>query len=219
MRNGILLLCALTVAAGCTQNKARPGAAKPAAVTASTPEAAWQNRQRVFARMKAWSMKGRVGLQLRGQSWSFGMNWAEKAGGESVMDIINPLTGAVMANIRETGSQVVLKAADGKSYRDTDAERLLQRQLKLRFPLNDMRYWARGIPAPNQPIESVKLDAKAVKLDAKGRPLKLQQGGWVVTYTAFKGNGTNAFPAKMTLEKAAERAKAKVVAKQWRSRF
>ncbi len=212
MRNGILLLCALTVAVGCTQNKTRPGATASAAATTMTSEAAWQNRQRVFARMKAWSMKGRVGLQLRGQNWSFGMNWAEKAGGESVMDIINPLTGAVMANIRETGSQVVLKAADGKSYRDTDAERLLQRQLKLRFPLNDMRYWARGIPAPNQPIE-------AIKLDAKGRPLKLQQGGWVVTYTAFKGNGTNAFPAKMTLEKAAERAKAKVVAKQWRSRF
>lgn len=211
MRNGVLLLCALSIV-GCTQNNTKPGGNVPVATVASSPEAAWQNRQRVFAQMKEWSMKGRVGLQLRGQSWSFGMDWTEKAGGESVMDIINPLTGAVMANIRETGSQVVLKAADGKSYRDTDAERLLQRQLKLKFPLNDMRYWARGIPAPDKPVE-------AIKLDQRGRAVRLQQAGWVVDYTAYKDQSANALPTKMTLEKAAERAKAKVVTKQWQTRF
>lgn len=211
MKNGILLFCALSIV-GCTQNNTRPGSSTPVATVASSPEAAWQNRQRTFSRMKEWSMEGRVGLQLRGQSWSFGMNWTEKAGGESLMDIINPLTGAVMANIRETGSQVVLKAADGKSYRDTDAERLLERQLKLKFPLNDMRYWARGIPAPDKPVD-------AIKLDKSGRPLQLQQGGWVVDYTAYNDNSANALPSKMTLEKASERAKAKVVAKQWQTRF
>ncbi|MEZ5450787.1 MAG: hypothetical protein R3E89_18065 [Thiolinea sp.] len=46
---------------------------------------------------------------------------------------INPLTGAVMANIQETGSQVVLIAADGKRYQDTNAEKLLERQLRLKF--------------------------------------------------------------------------------------
>lgn len=210
MKNGILLLCALSIV-GCTQNNIQPTGV-PKATVASSPEAAWQNRQRVFAGMKSWDMNGRVGLQLRGQSWSFGMKWAEKAGGESLMDIINPLTGAVMANIRETGSQVVLKAADGKSYRDTSAERLLERQLKLKFPLSDMRYWARGIPNPAKPVDGV-------KLDRSGRPQQLQQGGWVVDYTAYKDAGVNALPTKMRLEKAAERAKAKVVVKQWQTRF
>ncbi|MGB0845972.1 MAG: lipoprotein insertase outer membrane protein LolB [Thiolinea sp.] len=213
MKNGILLLCALSMF-GCAQNNIKEPAGNTPVVnrSAATPEAHWQNRQRVFARMKEWGMDGRVGLQLRGQSWSFGMKWKQQAGGMSIMDITNPLTGAVMANIRETGSQVVLKAADGKQYKDTDAERLLERQLKLKFPLNDMRYWARAIPTPDSKIE-------AVKLDRFGRPMSLQQKGWVIKYLSYKGNQPTALPAKMSLEKAAERVKAKVVAKKWQTRF
>ncbi|PID34152.1 MAG: outer membrane lipoprotein LolB [Thiotrichales bacterium] len=214
MRNWILLLCALGIV-GCTQNNIKPttsGSGQPRATVKASPEAVWQNRQRVFAGMKEWSMNGRVGLQLRGRSWSFGLKWNEKTGRESLMDIVNPLTGAVMASIRETGSQVVLKAADGKSYRDTSAERLLQRQLKLKFPLGDMRYWARGLPAPGKPVD-------AIKLDPRGRPQQLSQDGWVVKYMAYKDQSGNALPTKMSLEKTSERARAKVVAKQWRTRF
>ncbi len=218
MRNGILLLCALAMFGCSTQKAAKPQSVAVGTTQATTeakktftPEEYWNNRQRVFAQMKSWSMDGRVGLQLRGQSWSFGMKW-QQAGGSSVMDITNPLTGAVMANIRETGSQVVLKAADGKLYRDTDAERLLERQLKLKFPLKDMRYWARGVPAPDSKVE-------ALKLDRFGRPLQLQQKGWLVNYQSYKGNQPQALPAKISLEKAAERLKAKVVAKKWETRF
>lgn len=212
MKKGILLLCVLSMF-GCAQNNSKPPSGVPPQNTRiSTPEAAWQNRQRVFDNMKEWAMEGRVGLQLRGQSWSFGMDWKQQAGGASVMDITNPLTGALMANIRETGSQVVLKAADGKSYRDTNAEKLLERQLRLKFPLNDMRYWARAVPTPDSPVEQV-------ELDARGRPKLLQQKGWRVEYTAYKDNGPNALPTKMRLEKAAERVKAKVVTKRWQTRF
>ena len=105
-----------------------------------------------------------------------------------------------------------MKAADGKLYRDTDAERLLERQLKLKFPLKDMRYWARGVPAPDSKVEEL-------KLDRLGRPLQLQQKGWLVKYLGYKGDQAQALPAKISLEKAAERLKAKVVAKKWQTRF
>lgn len=219
MKNGILLLCMLALSmVGCTTQTQQVPKSQAVARTAPavvkktpTPEAYWQNRQRVFARMKSWGMDGRVGLQFRGQSWSFGLKW-QQAGGTSVMDITNPLTGAIMANIRESGSSVVLKAADGKQYRDTDAERLLERQLRLKFPVSDMRYWARGLPAPDSKIE-------ALKLDRFGRPLQLQQKGWLVKYLGYKGNQPQALPSKMSLDKAAERLKAKVVAKKWQTRF
>ena len=211
MKNGVLLLCALSLF-GCAQNNTKAPANTPSVSSSASPEAKWENRQRVFARMKEWALDGRVGLQLRGQSWSFGMKWKQKVGGLSVMDITNPLTGSVMANIRETGSQVVLKAADGKQYKDTDAERLLERNLKLKFPLNDLRYWARAIPAPGSEVE-------AIQLDRFGRPTAMQQKGWSIKYTSYKDNTPNALPAKMSLEKVAERAKAKVVVRKWQTRF
>ena len=162
--------------------------------------------------MQQWQLKGRVGLQLREQSWSFGLDWAQRNSRQYEMQIQNPLTGGLMATVLETGSQVTLKAADGKVYQDTDAERLLARQLKMNLPLKNLQYWARGLPSPNVAVD-------AVKLDAAGRPTRLQQAGWVVDYASYEGNGTQALPSKIQLEKASERVKAKLVAKEWKTRF
>ena len=212
MKKWILLLSVLSFW-GCAQNNTNKTAAPTVSMSKpANPEAAWQSRQQTFARMKEWKMDGRVGLQLRGQSWSFGMDWTQNANGRSEMDITNPLTGAVLANIQETGSRVVLKAADGKTYQDTNAERLLERQLNLKFPLNDMRYWARAVPTPDAPVDDL-------KLDPYGRPLQFSQAGWLVTYNGYEDNRSTALPRKITLEKASERAKAKVVTKKWQTRF
>ncbi len=211
MKSGIALLCALSLF-GCAANTKAPPGGTMTVATKGSPEATFAERQRIFQQMQQWRLNGRVGLQLREQSWSFGLNWLQRASGQYEMEINNPLTGSIMATILETGSQVTLKAADGKVYKDTDAERLLERQLKLKFPLNNMRYWARGIAVPGVPVD-------AVKLDAKGRPTRLQQAGWVVDYPAYQGADANALPEKVQLEKASERVKAKLVAKEWQTRF
>lgn len=207
------LLCAgALVVAGCTH---QPKPATPGSVVnpkAGGAEAAWVERQRVLTQMHQWQLKGRVGLQLREQSWSFGLDWAQRGNSQYEMQIQNPLTGSLMATVMETGSQVTLKAADGKTYQDTDAERLLARQLKMNLPLKNLQYWARGIPSPNVAVDNV-------KLDAAGRPIRLQQAGWVVDYPSYEGSGSQALPSKIQLEKASERIKAKVVAKEWKTRF
>ncbi|WP_298612575.1 lipoprotein insertase outer membrane protein LolB [uncultured Thiothrix sp.] len=198
--------------AGCAN---QPKPATPEAVVnpkAGGAEAAWQERQRVFAQMQQWQLKGRVGLQLREQSWSFGLDWAQRGNSQYEMQIKNPLTGGLMATVMETGSQVTLKASDGKSYQDTDAERLLAKQLKMNLPLKNLQYWARGIPSPTAPVD-------AVKLDAYGRPIHLQQAGWVIDYPSYDGSSAQALPSKVQLEKASEQLKAKLVAKEWKTRF
>ena len=183
-----------------------------AGAKAGNKEAAWSERQRIFTQMQQWQLKGRVGLQLRDQNWSFGLDWAQRNADQYEMAIKNPLTGGVMANIVETGSQVTLKASDGKVYQDTDAERLLAKQLKMQLPLKNLQYWARGIPAPSSSVESV-------KLDAYGRPTLLQQAGWVIEYPSYEGNSTSSLPSKVQLEKSSEQVKAKLVAKEWKTRF
>nr|HPQ95152.1 lipoprotein insertase outer membrane protein LolB [Thiolinea sp.] len=186
--------------------------ATSAPVASATPEQQWVRRQQRLAAMRQWTLDGRVGLSIRQQSWSFGMSWVQQGNGEYRMDINNPLTGALMAHIQQQGSQVTLKAADGRLYQDTDAERLLQRQLKLRFPLKNMRYWVRAVPEPGKAVTSV-------RLDALGRPEQLVQDGWVITYSAYKGNDTFALPGRVQLERAAEQVKARVVAREWKTSF
>lgn len=209
----LALACAGVLSlAGCT-NQPKPGTSGVVLnPKAGGAEAAWAERQRVFAQMQQWQLKGRVGLQLREQNWSFGLDWAQRGNSQYEMQIKNPLTGGLMATVMETGSQVTLKAADGKTYQDTDAERLLAKQLKMNLPLKNLQYWARGIPSPMAAVDDV-------KLDAAGRPTRLQQAGWVIDYPSYEGNDGGALPSKIQLEKASERIKAKVVAKEWKTRF
>lgn len=205
------LICAgILSLAGCTT---QPKSTIPSAMASvGNAEAAWSERQRIFAQMQQWQLKGRVGLQLREQSWSFGLDWAQRGNSQYEMQIKNPLTGGLMATVVETGSQVTLKASDGKTYQDTDAERLLAKQLKMNLPLKNLQYWARGIPSPSVAVDDV-------KLDAQGRPTRLQQAGWVIDYPNYDGNDAQALPSKIQLEKASAQVKAKLVAKEWKTRF
>lgn len=197
--------------AGCSTNQSRPTETTVPQGSAISPEAAWAKRQTQVASMSQWRLQGRVGLQIRDQSWPFAIDWQQQ-GGMYAMQINNPLTGALMAAIDASNSGVTLRAADGKSYQDTDAERLLARQLKLNFPLNNLRYWARAIPSPDSSVSNL-------QLDAYGRPKHMEQAGWAIDYPSYRGNSFDAMPEKIQLEKAAERVKAKVVAKQWQTRY
>lgn len=209
----LVLLCVAVLSLTACTNQPKP--TTPGVVVnpkAGGAEATWAERQRSFAQMQQWQLKGRVGLQLREESWSFGLDWAQRGNSQYEMQINNPLTGGLMAKVLDTGSQVTLKAADGKTYQDTDAERLLARQLKLNLPLKNLQYWARGIPSPTAKVDEV-------KLDAAGRPTRLQQAGWVIDYPSYEGSGANALPSKIQLEKASDRVKAKLVAKEWKTSF
>lgn len=174
-------------------------------------EAAWKQRQAQFARMSSWRMQGKVGVQFRDESASFGISWLQQGNGQYEMNIKNPLTGSIVAYLKGSPSSVTLQA-DGKTYQDSNAEQLLQSQMGVSLPLEGMKYWVRGVPSPDSPVDKV-------ELDDQGRPKMLQQAGWVMEYTGWQGNDSNALPEKLSLTRAAESTKVKVIAKDWQTRY
>ena len=210
MKQGIVVfaLCTALLGGCATQDKA---ATPTTTATPASAQAAWQQRQSEFARMTSWRLQGRVGMQFRDQSAAFTWSWLQQGKDQYEMNIKNPLTGSVMAYLQGTSSDVTLQA-NGKTYRDANAERLLQSQMGVSLPLEGMKYWVRGIPSPDSAVEQV-------KLDAQGRPEMLQQAGWQVEYTGWQGNGWNALPEKINLSRAVENTKVKVIAKEWQTRY
>jgi outer membrane lipoprotein LolB len=205
-------LCALALGGCAAQNKAAtPSTPNAAQANPTDPQVAWKQRQTEFARMSSWKLQGKVGMQFRDQSASFNIAWVQQGKDQYEMNIKNPLTGSIMAYLKGSASEVTMQA-NGKTYRDADAERLLQGQMGVSLPLAGMKYWVRGIPSPDSPIDQV-------KLDSMGRPESLQQAGWQVNYTGFQGNGWNALPEKISLSRTAENTKVKVIAKEWQTRY
>lgn len=206
----VTVVCVLLLGGCATPNK--PQTTSVSATAAPTDaQAAWQQRQTQFARMGSWRMDGRVGVQLRDQSASFGVSWLQQGNDQYEMNIKNPLTGTVMAVMKGTATDVTLQA-NGKTYRDADAERLLQAQTGVSLPLSGMKYWVRGVSSPNAPVGQV-------KLDAQGRPVLLQQSGWRIEYMGWRGNAWDALPEKVSLSRSEENARVKVIAKEWQTRL
>lgn len=206
-------LVAVILAAGLSACSSVPdhtiNAAKPANV-----EQAWAQRQAKFDRMKSWRLQGRVGVRHQAQSWTFSIVWLQKNGKQYAMNIKNPLTGNIVAQLTSTPQGVSLLANDGKTYRDADAEQLLRKQMGVGLPLRGMKYWVRGLTSPDYPTLK-----NALKLDVYGRPIQLQQAGWTVKYTKYESDTPYALPAKMNLSHSVEKTRVKVVAKDWQTRY
>lgn len=202
--------CAVTFGGCATQTKS-PSQGVDASTKPVNAQSAWQQRQTNFARMSSWRLQGKVGMQFQEQSASFNLSWLQTGKDQYEMNIKNPLTGSIMAYLKGDRSEVTLQT-NGKTYKDASAERLLQGQLGVSLPLDGMKYWVRGIPSPDSPVQQV-------KLDSQGRPESLQQSGWLIEYTGWQGNDWKALPEKINLSRVPDNTKVKVIAKDWQTRY
>jgi len=193
---------------GCSQTTINP----PSSVTPSKPPVAqqnsWQQRQAFLGRKSAWQLKSKVSLRFDEENLIFGLNWSQLPTNNYIVNISNPITGALVSKLSRTNGVVLLLADDGRTYRDNNEERLLRDHSGLTIPVKGMQYWVRGLSSPQYKIDNL-------VLDNAGRPQILQQAGWKIIYSSYVNNGTNALPRKINLSRGAEKIFIRIVAKNW----
>ncbi|MCF6190944.1 MAG: lipoprotein insertase outer membrane protein LolB [Cocleimonas sp.] len=185
------------------------GKTKPSvSVPKNTKEGYWKQRQQLLGRDSTWNLNSKVALRYRAEHFTFGLNWAQKNAQQYVMLINNPVTGGVVAKLSRDKAGVSLLSDDGKTYRDTDEERLLKRQSGIELPLKGMQYWARGLTSPLYKTDKV-------VLDASGRPQSIYQAGWKIDYSRYASNKFNAMPGKVIITRSKDSVYLKMIAKRW----
>ncbi len=194
---------------GCSQIPVKPSVAvNPVTPPPVSKENLWEQRQQLLVNDVNWSLNSKVALRFRQDNWNFGLNWAQRAAQDYEMQITNPLTGGLVAKLSRNKFGVSLLSDDGKTYRDSDEERLLQRQAGIGLPLKGMQYWIRGLASPIYKTEKL-------VLDNYGRPLSIQQAGWKIDYSRYLSNKSNAMPRKVIITRAKDNVYVKMIAKQW----
>ncbi len=204
----IIFIVGLFILNGCSQIPIKPSVVVNPATPAMSKENLWKQRQRLLVNDVNWSLNSKVALRFRQDNWSFGLNWVQRAPQDYVMQITNPLTGGLVAKLSRNKSGVSLLSDDGETYRDSNEERLLQRQAGIVLPLKGMQYWIRGLALPKDKIEKL-------VLDNYGRPLSIQQAGWKIDYSRYLSNKSNALPRKIVITRARDNVYLKVIAKKW----
>ena len=199
----------LSIAACSTQRSVAP----EAIVAVQKPQtnkpilSPWERRQLKMSAMQSWDMGGRASLRFNSDSWTFGLNWAQKNKQQYVLQIKNPITNTVLAQLEQSPGRAVLKA-QGKVHQGADAERLLESQMRVKMPVNGMPYWVRGVMAPQYPKGTV-------KLDAAGRPTQITQSGWVIDYSQYQGADFAALPGRVNISRKQDNVNVRVLAKKW----
>lgn len=161
-------LLALLALAGC--------AAPPQRQESMTPPQLMAPPQTQAAEVSAFELTGRIGVQHDGDGFSGTLHWHHRGAQDDIL-ISSPL-GQGVAKIEQSAAGVVLTTADQHSYSASNAESLSEEVLGWRLPLQGLRYWVTGRPAPSAAAHSERGE--------DGLLTRLQQDTWQIDYLDYK---------------------------------
>jgi len=163
---------------------------KPAPVEPGVTNAgAWQARQGSLRDFNIWSLQGRVATgQLLG--WTGNLSWRQRSDDFNVR-LAGPLgAGGFRAN--GTLDRVIIQTKDRRLV-TTDPDALVEKSLGWSFPLEPLRYWAKGLPAPG--------DYDSISVDGTGHLTALKQRGWQLSYQEYtQPEGAPDLPRRIVLD-------------------
>jgi len=185
----------------------RPGGASvPAPVPAPVDdprELAWAQRRQDLSALSGFSLSGRAALQSAGGGWSARLDW-EQGPLDWTMELSGPfnqgtlrLAGGAEGVSLESGSERVVAPS---------LEALLGDSLGWRVPVESLRWWVLGLPAPQWPVEDL-------RLDAAGRLTDVRQGPWRLSVLAYTDEAPLALPRRIYVN--GETAELRLVVQTW----
>jgi len=184
-------LAVLAVLAGCRT------APPPIAVPGPGADAPWLAQRAALEKLDRYALAGKVAVAANGQGFSASLRYQQRpARADLALD--GPLGIGGMRIVLEEHSLGVTnsrgEALDGEAAR---AE--IERKLGFELPLDELRWWMLGLPAPGQS----ELDAAADSGEIRG----FVQNGWhVAIHTRAPGLGFS-LPQRLTAERGGARLK------------
>jgi outer membrane lipoprotein LolB len=161
----VYLICGI-VLAGCTT----------LAPHASSPATSWAKRQAALLRIAHWKSIGTVGLRTPQAAWSANFHWQQQPT-DYHLQLFAPL-GAGSITLTGNDKTVKLLTSKGEHYQAATTQDLLFERTGWYLPVEWLRYWIKGIPAPKQSAQ--------LKFDNRQRLIQLAQQGWIINYQKYQ---------------------------------
>lgn len=150
---------------------------------------AWQAHKATVTPLNSWILHGKMALRASDESGSGTLFWLQQ---QDYFDIrLSGPLGRGATQIQGDRSGVTLDMAGQPSRQAADAESLLAESTGWRLPVNNLLWWIRGLPAPDQPSQ--------LELDTDSRLARLQQNGWTVEYSRYQQAGQRMLPQRLQI--------------------
>lgn len=142
------------------------------------------------SKIGSWEISGAMAARSKGKGWNASLNWMQRGASRYQIRLSGPL-GSGTIIVSRNGGVVTLR--DGpKTASSSDASILLRQQTGISLPVNNLYYWARGIPAPGS--------VQSEKRDQAGRLIVLRQAGYTIDYPRYTSVGKAVLPSSVRLQ-------------------
>jgi len=140
------------------------------------PVDSWEEHLARVAALETWYVSGQLGVRLPDNSGSARLRW-QQTQDDFRIDLSGPF-GQGRTLIQGRPGAVTLQQGGEEPLQASSAEELLWLATEWQVPVEELRYWVRGIPSPEQPIQQL-------KRNREGLLAELQQGGWHLQYSNY----------------------------------
>ena len=190
-----LSLSGLLLVAGC---RTLP----PKTVVGPGADAPWNDQRAGLETLERYGLNGRVAVAANGQGFSASLRYAQRAG-SSEMSLDGPL-GIGGLRLELEGDQLEIATSRGDTLDGVEARAELERRLGFELPLNELRWWLLGIPAPGE---------ATVNAADTGEISDFTQRGWRVSINTRAPGLGFLLPQRLTAER--EGARMKLLVENW----
>lgn len=174
----------------------------PPANTTTQAQALQQHIEKIAA-IRAFSLKGRIGVQADGKGFSGPITWQHQTE-RDIITLYSPL-GSPVALIEKAGGKVTLTDAKGNMLTEDNLQTLTEKTLGWSLPLEGLTDWALGRPSGQR----IQLQFR----DADGRLIKLKQEDWDIDYQSYMRHEDAVLPQRLNLRRV--EANVKLVVENW----
>lgn len=196
MRHLVIALLLVAVAA-CSTQPPKPG---------NQAQARWQSRQAQLLQLDHWNLRGRISLVMPGEAWQADLVWVQQQR-QFDIKLIAPLGQGTLALQGDPNGAELRSSQSPQPVRAPDPETLLYQQTGWRMPVDGLRFWVRGLPAPGGDPQ--------LRLDDQGRLAALEQFGWHIEFVRYQDRNGTDLPDKIFLRK--EDLSVRVLIRNWES--
>lgn len=151
--------------------------------------------------VKDWRLIGRLSVQDAKKSWLSRLEWRHSTADDVL--IISTSLGGVHARLRFVGSRAYLTEADGVTRELGWGE--LESLLGSVPPVQQLKYWLRGLPDPSRPVSKDRWLAAGVR--------EFTQDDWRIRLERMTGFDGVYLPKKITI--IGRGVKVKLVIEEW----
>ena len=196
MRGIVAAMAALLLAAGC--RTLPPGA--PVGPGADAP---WPEQRAALEKLDRYGLNGRVAVAANGQGFSASLRYQQRAS-HTNLALDGPLgIGGLRVDIE--GKDIEIATSRGDKLDGQAARDELERRLGFQLPLDELRWWLLGIPAPGE--ASINEDG------GSGEIRDFTQSGWRVSINSRAAGLGFSLPQRLTAER--EGARLKLFVQAW----